>query len=501
MTTPTIDYLALLPVLAPAAGAILVLLLDAVAPRLAATHVGLGVLALGVGIGGAVPGVLVTAGAPVLTLCLPQEAGVCLYRATPAVSVLQIGALLASLVVLLLLWPAERHWSDRLVELRGGPALLVTLVLATSAGAGAVAAAQDVATWLIALELATLPVVALVALRGSRLAGSGALALLSTSLISFSLLVVGVALWVAATGDATFSAERVATAWADVDTRTVLVLSVLILLSGLGFKISAVPFHLWTPQAYTASREPVAALLATTSKIAAVAAAIVVLRPLTGVDLATVADPTAVRLGLAVVAATSMTVGNLIAFGQDDPVRLLAWSTIAQAGWVLLPLAAVSVSGVGAAAAYVLAYAAATILVFGVVTVVHTRRPGEPALGRTLAAYRGLFRTDPFLASALTLGLVSLAGLPPGVVGLLAKVAALRPVVEQGMWWLAIIAVVNAVIGVAVYLRWVAVLFGDPGERRRVPGMVPGAAAAVALGAVVVVVTSLAPEVLFGAMG
>jgi NADH-quinone oxidoreductase subunit N len=493
----SLDYLALLPVLAPALGALLVLVIDAVAPRLRAFHVAVGALALAIGIAGAVRGIVLAQDEPVTSLCRAGGDGTCLYSATTTAGALQLGALGASLVVLLLMWPDRFRWSDELADLRGGPALLVTLVLATTAGATAVAGAQDLATWLIALEVATLPVVALVALRGSRVAGSASLSLLTTSLTSFALLVLGAALWVVATGGATFGAAGARAAWADADTRTVLLLAVLVLVAGLGFKVSAVPFHVWTPQAYTASREPVAALLATTSKIAAVAALVIAVRPLTELGGERV---TPLMLTLAAVAAVTMTLGNVTALGQDDPVRLLAWSTIAQAGWVILPLAAVSGLGLAAAAAYVLAYAIATIVVFGVVAIVHARPQGaaRPA-PRTLTAYRGLLRTNPFLGVVLALGLVSLAGLPPGIIGLMAKVAALRPAVDAGLWWLAVVAVVNAVIGIAVYVRWVALLLVEPDGRPDVPEAGTGPLVAVACGAAVLVATSIAPQLLLGA--
>ena len=494
----SVDYLVLLPVLAPALGALFVLVVDAVSPRLRAFHVVVGALALGAGAAGAVRGIVLAQDEPVTSLCRAGGDGTCFYSATTTTGALQLGALGASFVVLLLMWPDRFRWSDELADLRGGPALLVTLVLATTAGATAVAGAQDLATWLIALEVATLPVVALVALRGSRLAGSASLTLLTTSLTSFALLVLGAALWVVATGGATFGGAGARAAWQDADTRTVLLLAVLVLVAGLGFKVSAVPFHVWTPQAYTASREPVAALLATTSKIAAVAALVIAVRPLT--ELGGDERATPLMLTLAGVAAVTMTLGNVTALGQDDPVRLLAWSTIAQAGWVILPLAAVSGLGLAAAAAYVLAYAIATLVVFGVVAIVHARPHGatRPA-PRTLSAYRGLLRTNPFLGVVLALGLVSLAGLPPGIIGLMAKVAALRPAVDAGLWWLAVVAVVNAVIGIAVYVRWVAVLLVEPDGRPDVPEAGTGPLVAVACGAAVLVATSIAPQLLLGA--
>lgn len=494
----SLDALTLGPVLAVAAGAALVLLLDVVAPRLRGAHFALGAVSLTAGMALAVPGALGSESTPLRTLCLPAPVGACFYEAGPLASALQLGALASALVVLLLVWPAGRAQNT---QLRGGPAVLVALVLSATAGAAAVAAAHDLGSWLVALELATLPAIALVALRGTRSAGAGALSLLTTSLVSFAMVVLGAALWLVASGTPVFSSGAVERALRGEDTRAVLLLAVLLLVGGLGFKLSLVPFHAWTPQAYAGGTEPVAAFLAATSKIAALAALVVVLRPLSQIGA-----PVLVAIG--VLAALSMTVGNVLALVQDDPVRLLAWSTVAQAGWVILPLATLSPEGLAASGGYLLAYAVATLVAFTVVTMVSAAAaPGDPQApaspapphGRTLAAYRGLLRTRPLLGAALGLALVSLAGLPPGVLGLVAKVVALRPVVGEGMWVLALVAVANAVIGVAVYLRWFAVLLQEPEPTRGpVPQAGRGAVAALTLTGAALVLTSVAPQLLLG---
>jgi len=163
---------------------------------------------------------------------------------------------------------------------------------------------------------------------------------------------------------------------------------------------------------------------------------------------------------IAIVSAVSMTLGNIMALRQTGVVRLLAWSTVAQAGWVVLPLAAVSSTAVQASGAYLLAYVLATLLAFAVVAAMVQIRGAARA--RDLAEYRGLLVEHPVLASALGLALLSLAGLPPGFLGLVAKVAALRPVVTSELWLLAVVAAVNAVLGVAVYLRWLLSVISSP---------------------------------------
>ena len=280
--------------------------------------------------------------------------------------------------------------------------------------------------------------------------------LLVTSLASFALLVLGAALWVTATGDAAFLAEGAGRAWGDGTTRPVLVLAGAVLVAGVGFKLSLVPFHAWTPQAYSTADLGTATFLATSSKLAAAGALFVVVRALGD------AGGTTVLLPLAVVAAASMLLGNVVALRQVDPTRLLAWSTVAQAGWVVLPLTAATEEGIRASAAYVLVYATATVVAFAAVT-----RVGAT----TLDGFRGLLRRDPLAGGALVLALLVLAGLPPGVIGLVAKVVALGPAVGAERWPLVGVAVVAVVLGIAVYLRWLALLVGRPepatGARRR----------------------------------
>ena len=458
----SVDAGVLLPVLAPAAGAAAVLVLDVVATRLRRSHYLLALVSVVLGVIGTLPGLGAVPGDARSTLCLPASPDRCFYAATAVGSGLQLAALLGALVTLLLAWPEGRDAPA------GRPAVTASLVLTATAGATAVAAARDLGTWLVALELATLPIVALVALRGARSAVSGAVALLTTSLVSFAMLALAAALWLAATGRAFFDADAALVAAADPGRRAVLVLAVVLALAGIGFKLSLVPFHAWTPEAYDGAPLSVATFLAGTSKVAALAALLVVVQAVTPLG----APVLSAVAGLAVL---SMTLGNVMALRQDNVVRLLAWSTVAQAGWVILPLAAVSTAAVRAAAGYLLAYLVATLLAFAVVAALTGLRGGA---ARTLASYgsgRGLLREHPLLACGLGLALLSLAGLPPGLLGVVAKVVALRPVVAGGMWLLAVAAAANAVLGVAVYLRWLRVLLGTvPGEQ---PVAVAGPAA------------------------
>jgi NADH-quinone oxidoreductase subunit N len=543
----SVDTAVLWPALLPIAGLVLVLVADLVAPRLRRAPYAIAGVASLATVVATVPGLAQGAGSTRSTFCLTSAGGAsggiapdlpqtCLWQADALTSTLQLAAALAAAVCIALAWPGATR--RRPADATSEPVEAV-LLLAALTGTVVIAASRDVGTWLIALELATLPVIALVALSGRRSAVAGATQLLVTSLVSFALLVLGVALWFAATGspfltpDAALSSGRAqgigwfsyapigsagtaattsaaasapsatVVAWPSVSA-AVLSLAVMLLLAGVGFKLSLVPFHAWTPTAYSGSSTPVAAFLATVSKVAALAALLVVLRA-----VAVLGTPALVTIG--VLAALSMTLGNLMALRQDDVVRLLAWSTVAQAGWVVMPLVSVSALGIGASATYLLAYVIGTLVAFAVVAVTLRERPD----GRSLTAYDGLWHRRPWRAGALVLALTSLAGLPPGIIGLVGKVVALRPVVAEGWVWLAVIAAVNAVIGVAVYLRWLRGVITAPDRSAAANG--PAAAPAEGAGprteqrrvaiaglvvaAAVLVVVSVQPDLLLRLLG
>ena len=524
-----IDYAILLPALVPVAGLVLVLVADLVNPRLRRVPYAIaGLAALGSAVA-TVPGLALGGGSTRETFCLtgrqvaagaaPTVEGlpqVCLWQADALGSTLQLAAAVSALVCIALAWPGARR--RRPADSTREPVEAV-LLLAALAGTVVVAASRDVGTWLVALELATLPVIALVALSGRRSAVAGATQLLVTSLVSFALLVLGVALWFAATGSPFLTPDAALASGGAFSVASgapsavvfpsvsggVVALATVLFVAGVGFKLSLVPFHAWTPTAYAGSSVPVATFLATVSKIAALAALLVVLRAVSALG-------TPALLSIALLASLSMTLGNVMALRQDDVVRLLAWSTVAQAGWVVMPLVSISALGVGASATYLLTYVVATLVAFAVVAVTLRDRPGE---GRSLAAYEGLWQRNPWRAGALALALTSLAGLPPGVIGLVGKVTALRPVVAEGWVWLAVVAAANAVIGVAVYLRWLRAVITAPETAdgalragsspagsaqvaaRRRPVMVAG----LVLASAVLVVVSVQPDLLLRLLG
>jgi NADH-quinone oxidoreductase subunit N len=263
---------------------------------------------------------------------------------------------------------------------------------------------------------------------------------------------------------------------------------------GYCFKVAAVPFHMWTPDAYQGAPTSVTAFMSAGTKVAAFGAFLrvftVALGPLT-VDW---------RPFLAAVAAVTMVGGSVLAIAQSDVKRMLAYSSIAHAGFILIGVASGSALGVQGAMFYLVAYAAMILGGFGAVMLVSAR--GERGL--TLTSYRGLARRSPFLGGVLALFLLSLAGIPP-TAGFIAKVAVFNAGVQAGYAWLVIVAVLASVIAAFFYLRVVVLMYmqepdAEAGEEPEQPAAAPLASLAVLLPAALTVVLGVFPGVIFGVL-
>ena len=323
------------------------------------------------------------------------------------------------------------------------------LLLCSATGALVIAASRDLVTLVVALEVVSLPAFALAGLRrGDARAAEAAIKFFLVSVVSTAVMLMGVSLLYGATGSVFLSQIDVAVVTGD-SPREVLVAAALLTVVGLAFKVAAVPFHMWVPDTYVGAPVAVAAYLSVVSKAAGIVGLLLVLsRGLSG--LADVWAPV-----LAVLAALTMTVGNVLALRQSHAVRLLAWSSVAQAGYILVPFgAAAAVPGaLDAAVGYLAVYAVINLGAFAVAAVVGTRHPRQQ-----LSDYRGLVREEPGAGWALAFALVALAGLPPGIIGLLAKVVVLDAVAGP-VTWLAVVMAVNVAIGLVYYALWLRELF------------------------------------------
>ncbi|MBO3746946.1 NADH-quinone oxidoreductase subunit N [Streptosporangiaceae bacterium NEAU-GS5] len=364
------------------------------------------------------------------------------------------------------------------------------LLLSTLTGAVLLPASRDLIMLVVSLELVSLPVFALTALRRfDGRASEAALKLFLVSVVSTAIMLFGVSLLYGLTGSvhldllAAHLRDGVSQpALMGGDGAGVLAVGVVLVLAGFTFKVAAVPFHFWVGDVYQGAPIPVAALLSVISKAAGFAGVILIL---------TQALPNQSWLWtpiVAIVAALTMTVGNVLALRQRDAVRMLAWSSVAQSGYILAPLAIGS--GAAASVTYLVFYAAMNLGAFAVVT----RFPG------LIESHRGLVWRSPVAALALAFFLICLAGLPPGLAGLFAKVVVFRELVDGGLGWLAVVMAINTVIGLYYYLAWTVRLFAGRPEGAPSVGS-RAVVTAIGLTAAVAVAFSLAPQLVLSAVG
>jgi NADH-quinone oxidoreductase subunit N len=373
--------------------------------------------------------------------------------------------LVAALMTLLLSWrePAA-------VDRRGEYAALLLL---STVGMMLVAGAGDLITLFLGVELLSVALYVLCALEvwRERSLESG-LKYLIIGAVGSAIFLYGLAMLYGATGATSLSAIGERLGDASLADEPLLVAAMALIVAGLGFKASAVPFHMWTPDVYEGAPTPVTAFMATATKAAAFAA---LLRLFVGAMGSLQTDW---RSALAAVAVATMVIGNVAALLQRNMKRLLAYSGIAQAGYLLIGVVVGSERGAGATLYYLLAYLLMTMAAFAVVVV----REREVEDGERLEALAGYGRERPLLGAVLTLSMLSLAGFPP-LAGFVGKFVLFGSAVEADMTWLAVIGAVGSMISLGYYLRVLAVLWlgtPDPGRPRKLL-VVPPAAGAVAL--------------------
>jgi len=350
--------------------------------------------------------------------------------------------LLTALLTILMTRAFARHLSQALgaFYLLLASALLGMLVLAS---------VQDLLLLFIGLELLTFSLYVMAAyLKTDPRSVEAGMKYLIMGSISSGFLVYGISLVYGATGSTHFEAVRALWAWGHAP--TLAQLGLCLIFSGLGFKIAAVPFHLWVPDVYEGAPTPVVAFLSVGSKMAGV---VVVLRLLYSVVWPAHALWTS---ALAIVAAATMLYGNLGAIPQTNIKRLLGYSSIGHAGYLLMGLSTGLLSGAQAVGFYLLAYLFSNMAVFFAVVVASQTLGGD-----SLEDYNGLSRRSPILAATLFVGLLSLAGVPP-LAGFVGKLLVLVATVDAKNLWLVAIGAVNVAISLYYYLRVVRRLYVLP---------------------------------------
>jgi NADH-quinone oxidoreductase subunit N len=249
-----------------------------------------------------------------------------------------------------------------------------------------------------------------------------------------------------------------------------------LILVGFGFKVAVVPFHFWTPDVYEGAPTPITAFISTASKAAGFA---VLVRFMLAAFPMIEGQWTTI---LAIMAAATMTLGNLLALVQSNIKRLLAYSSIAHAGNAMIGLVALSELGSASVVFYLVAYVVTNLLAFGVV-ILFARAAGSDEI----RDYAGLSRRSPGLALALLVAMLSLAGMPP-LAGFVAKVYVFAAAVQSGWIWLAFVGVLNAIVGLYYYLIVLKYAYLYRSEHDHEPIPVPRSYAVVLSGCVAAIV-------------
>lgn len=364
------------------------------------------------------------------------------------------------------------------------------LVLLATAGMMFLGKSVELITMFVSLEILSVSLYILTGFNRHQLASAeGALKYFLLGAFSSGFFLYGMALLYADTGSTQLSQIS-----AD-STGGVLVLAGLaLLLVGFFFKLAGVPFHMWAPDAYQGAPTPVTAFMSVSTKAAVFVALFRVLAAMPGATASLWAS------AIAIIAVLTMTWGNFAALRQTSLKRMLAYSSIAHAGYMLTGVVA-GADGLNAVLYYLFAYAFMNIGAFAVVAMlerpnVHQRQDAA------IASAAGLFNRRPMLAVAMAIFMLSLAGVPP-LVGFFGKLYVFSAAVSAGWTWLAVVAMINSVVSAYYYLRVVVTMFmSEPSEQSYVRSSLPGGASvAIAIAAVGVLLMGLLASPVFVQLG
>lgn len=354
---------------------------------------------------------------------------------------------------------------------RGRGAEFVALVLIAAIGAHLMAGAANLIMLFIGLEVFSISLYVLAGFTRDRVdADEAALKYFLLGALASAVFLYGVALVFAATGTTSMYGAQSFLDSTLILKPGILLAGIALLLVGLGFKVSAAPFHVWAPDVYQGAPGGVTGFLAGAAKVAGFAAlARVLVVPLGGrIDDWAPA--------IAVLAALSVVVGTMFALAQTDLKRMLAYSSVAHAGFIMMALVA-GVSGVGDMWFYVATYSVQVIGAFGVAAVV-----SGPETGRApLTDYAGLSERSPALAGLLALMMFGMGGIPL-TAGFVGKAAVFRAALDADYLWLVIVGVVSAVAGLFFYLRVVVLMYMQPAADDAAAAPRPAPSASIALG-------------------
>lgn len=333
-----------------------------------------------------------------------------------------------------------------------------TLLIVSVLGMNLMASAADMIMLYLAIETTSIPLYILAGFltRDDKSTESGFKYLLFGAAAS-AIMLYGFSLLYGFSG--TTNLYEIATGFYDPQFPLLTVLGSLILvLVGFGFKVSIVPFHFWAPDVYEGAPTPVAGFLSTASKAAGFAVLVrflmIVFSPVAIVEWTSI---------LALISAFTMTIGNILALTQKNIKRLLAYSSIAHAGYILIGVVAFSQLGVTSVVFYLIAYLLTNLAAFGIVVAFWRVNKTDD-----IAAYAGLSRRAPGLALVMMVAFLSLAGMPP-LVGFIAKVFVFAAAIQSGYVWLAVIGILNSIVGLYYYLTILKVVYLYRSDQDDVP--------------------------------
>jgi NADH-quinone oxidoreductase subunit N len=445
---PHIDWAGLSPLIAVLGGALVVLLLGLVVSRAARET--------------AVPALSIAALAIAIGLAIGQwgeredlVAGA--MRLDELTLILTVLFCIAGIATVLLSW---RHVAPREASHGEYHALLLTSI----AGMIVLVAAQNLVTVFLGLELLSIPLYVLCATEMRRASSleSGLKYLVVGSLGSATLL-YGLAFLYGATGSTDFAGIANALSGNDLVTDPLLLTGIALTIVGLAFKASVAPFHQWTPDVYEGAPTPVTAFMAVATKAAAFG---VMLRLF---DVALIEASLDWAPPLAVLAAITIVVGNVGALGQSSLKRLLAYSSVAQAGYMLAGVVVASRLGLQATVFYIAVYLVMNLAAFAVIGA----RERETPLGDDIASLNGIGATRPLLAWPMTISMLALAGFP-ATAGFIGKFYLIEASVEGDYTWLAVFIVVGSMISLAYYLKVIAAIWMTPSASAEVAAPLAG---------------------------
>ena len=448
---PHVDFAALSPLIALLGGAIVVLLVGLLGSRRIREQVvpALAIVALGAAIGTAIwrwntPESIVAGALKIDRLSLTLTL------------ILAVGGIAGVLLA----------WRSRAAQ-EAAHGELHAMLLTSIGGMALLVAAQNTVTVFLGLELLSIPLYVLCAteMRSERSLESGLKYLIVGSVGSATLL-YGIALLYGATGATDFGAIAGSISSHGLADNAMLLTGIALCVAGLAFKASVAPFHQWTPDVYEGAPTPITAFMAVATKVAAIG---VLLRLF---DVALIEAHASWGPALAALATITILVGNVGALGQSSLKRMLAYSSVAQAGYILAGVVVATQLGAQATVFYLAVYLPMNMAAFAVIIA----RERETDLGDNVAALAGLGRERPWLAWPMTISMLALAGIP-ATAGFIGKFYLIDAAVAGGYTWLGVVIVVGSMISLGYYLPVVAAMWMRPAGVPTVGTDAPGSLA------------------------